>query len=119
MPEGDFGAEVRVKKSKRVIGIMLAGVLVLGMAGCGKKNTYQGGEGTNFPYTWKEESKGSVLIRLDGKYGPEDYRWTAVNSDEQLPIRSIKQERIMTHFFISGCKISYFRANYKGFCRKL
>ena len=94
MPEGDFGAEVRVKKSKRVIGIMLAGVLVLGMAGCGKKNTYQGGEGTNFPYTWKEESKGSVLIRLDGKYGPEDYRWTAVNSDEEVvKVEVVKKEK--------------------------
>ncbi len=94
MPEGDFGTEVRVKKSKRVISVMFAGLLVLGMAGCGKKNTYQGGEDTNFPYTWKEESKGSVLIRLDGKYGPEDYRWTAVSSDaEVVKVEVVKKEK--------------------------
>ena len=83
-----------MKKSKRVISVMLAGLMVLSMAGCGKKNTYQGGEGTNFPYTWKEESKGTVLIKLDGSYGPEDYRWTAVSSDEEVvKVEVVKKEK--------------------------
>ena len=83
-----------MKRSKRVIGVMLAGVLIFGMAGCGNKNVYQGGEGTNFPYTWKEESKGTVLIKLDGSYGPEDYRWTAVSSDEEVvKVEVVKKEK--------------------------
>ena len=86
-----------MKKSKRVISIMLTGVLVLGMsgcAGCGDKNVNQGGEGTNFPYTWEEESKGTVLIKLDGSYGPKDYRWTVTSNDEEIvKVQVVKKEK--------------------------
>ena len=79
--------EVKVKRLKQIISIVLACGLVLGMSGCGgcgKKEVYQGGEGTNFPYTCKEEGKGTYLIKLDGCYGEKDYRWTAENSDEAV-----------------------------------
>lgn len=84
-----------MKKLKYLISsVLIAGLVVSGMAGCGSKNTHQGGEDTNFPYTWKEESNGSVLIRLDGSYGPEDYRWTAVSSGEEVvAVEVVKKEK--------------------------
>ena len=68
--------------------------MIFSMAGCGKKNIHQGGEGTNFPYTWKEEWKGTILLKLDGTYGPEDYRWTAESTDPSvLEVKVAKKEK--------------------------
>ena len=86
-PEEKSGMEVIVKRLKRMISAVLVCGLVLGMSGCGgcgKKEVYQGGEGTNFPYTCQKEGKGTYLIKLDGSYGEKDYRWTAENSDEAV-----------------------------------
>ena len=86
-PEEKSGMEVIVKRLKRMISTVLVCGLVLGMSGCGgcgKKEVYQGGEGTNFPYTCQKEGKGTYLIKLDGSYGEKDYRWTAENSDEAV-----------------------------------
>ena len=87
MPEEKSGVEISMKRLKQIISTMLVCGLVLGMsgcAGCGKKEVYQGGEGTNFPYTCEEEGKGTYLIKLDGSYGEKDYRWVAENSDETV-----------------------------------
>ena len=82
-----------MKRARRVISALLAGVMVLGIAGCGK-NTFQGGEDTNFPYTWKEERKGTILLTLDGSYGSQDYHWSAVSSDEKvLQVTVVKKEK--------------------------
>ena len=86
-PEEKSGMEVIVKRLKRMISAVLVCGLVLGMSGCGgcgKKEVYQGGEGTNFPYTCQKEGKGTYLIKLDGSYGEKDYRWTAENLDEAV-----------------------------------
>ena len=82
-----------MKRAKRVISALLAGMMVFSMAGCGK-NTFQGGEDTNFPYTWKEERKGTILLTLDGSYGSQDYHWSAVSSDDKvLQVTVAKKEK--------------------------
>jgi len=75
-----------------VFGALLACVATIGLAGCGKMNT--GGENTNFPYSWKEEGRGTVLLKLDGTYGPEDYRWGIASTDESvLQVKVVKKEK--------------------------
>ena len=81
-----------MRKAKRVIIAMLAGLMALSMAGCGKMNA--GGGETNFPYYWKEESRGTVLIKLDGTYGSGDYRWAVSSTDESvLQVKVAKKEK--------------------------
>jgi len=63
------------------IAVVLAAILLL--SGCNKNKAHRGGEGTNFPYTWQEQSNGTVVIKLDGSYAP-DYTWSAENSDETV-----------------------------------
>ena len=83
-----------MKIARRLISALLATIMALSMAGCGNKNTFQGGGNTNFPYTWKEESKGTILLTLSGSYGPEDYHWSAVSSDETiLKVTVVKKEK--------------------------
>lgn len=73
---------------------LLAVILVLVLINHNKKSFQQGGEETNFPYFWKEERGGSVLIRLDGSYGPQDYHWTISSSDEDLiSVKVVKKEK--------------------------
>ena len=91
--------EVSVKslrRLKRVGSIVFAVSLVLAssMTGCGKKEIHQGGEDTNFPYTWQEESKGRILVTVDGSYGDKNYRWVAESSDESiLKVSVAKKEK--------------------------
>lgn len=84
--------EVSVKKAMRIFSILAAGVMILGLAGCGKMN--MGGEGTSFPYYWKEERRGTVLLKLDGSSSPEDYRWSIESTDETvLEVKVVKKEK--------------------------
>ena len=87
-----------MKRVKQVISVILIviliGILTVSMIVSDKKNTYQGGEGTNFPYTWKEERGGSLLVKLDGSYGSETYHWSAVSSDENiLKVEVVRKEK--------------------------
>jgi hypothetical protein len=66
--------------------------MLLGLAGCGKMNT--GGEDTNFPYSWKEERRGTVLLKLDGSRSPEGYYWSIKSTDETvLEVKVVKKEK--------------------------
>ena len=81
-----------MKRSYRIIGTLLAGIMLLGLAGCGKMNT--GGEDTSFPYSWKEERKGTILLKLDGSKMQDGYHWSVTSTDETvLQVKVVKKEK--------------------------
>lgn len=63
-----------MKHLTRKTGVAAAVLAALLLAGCNKNEVHQGGEGTNFPYTWQVKNNGSVIVKLDGSYAP-DYTW--------------------------------------------
>ena len=63
-----------MKHLTRKTGVAAAVLAALLLAGCNKNEVHQGGEGTNFPYTWQVKNNGSVVVKLDGSYAP-DYTW--------------------------------------------
>ena len=73
--------------------VLLAIILTLVLIHRNKKAWTQGGEDTNFPYSWKE-SRGNVLLKLDGSKGPEDYHWSVTSTDESiLSVKVAKKEK--------------------------
>jgi len=76
-----------VKKVKTALLGTISLLMILTLASCGKKEIHQGGEGTNFPYTWQDAGSGKVVIKLDGSYGDSDYTWVyELEGDETIGI---------------------------------
>ena len=65
------------------IAVFLISLVVILLVVRNKTVIMQGGEGTNFPYTWQEKSNGTVVVKLNGSYAPE-YQWTVDNSDPSV-----------------------------------
>ena len=73
---------------------LLAIILVLVLINRNNGGFQKGGEGTNFPYSWKEESGGTVLLKLDGSSGPEGYHWNITSTDASvLSVKVVKKEK--------------------------
>lgn len=77
-----------------VSAVLLVVILAMVLIRQNKKSWQQGGEDTNFPYSWKEERRGTVLLKLDGSCGPEDYHWSISSTDESvLEVKVAKKEK--------------------------
>lgn len=77
-----------------VFAVLLVAILVLILIYQNKKSWRRDGEDTNFPYSWKEERRGTVLLKLDGSYGPDDYHWNVSSTDESvLEVKVARKEK--------------------------
>ncbi len=76
----------KLKNKILIISFLLAGLLITSLTGCGKKEIHRGGDDQNFPYTWQEKNKGTILVSLDGNYGASDYQWVPESEDEEILI---------------------------------
>ena len=72
----------------RILTILTLVMVPLMFAGC-NKTVNQGGEGTQYPFTWSVASNGTVTVKLNGSVTP-DYHWTAVSDNESVMI--VKQK---------------------------
>lgn len=83
------------KNGRKICKGLIAAVLLAGgvsvLFGCKKNEVISVTENTNYPFTYQESSKGSILVKLDGSYSP-DYQWTAASKNEAVASVEVEKE---------------------------